>query len=219
MREKFRSWSARFHHVKKPILKFYGQKCSFRPTEWVKTNLANRYVRNPGVGRGLERESSVFMRPRVHESMSPRVSAITQTNRTVFKWLSKVITWLRLLRLVIDLKDARQFFNQWQAKPNPIAPCTRNFSRASSELQVIARNCDWFMALFVPVLIGRSNCFAFGFSTVIWKPLYSATPITRTRITRASPLSRTESEFLWIWPNFSVLFTWLTQTRKSQTPR
>ena len=35
------------------------------------------------------------------------------------------------------------------------------------ELQVIARNRDWFMALFVPVVIGRSNCFAFGFSTVI----------------------------------------------------
>ena len=30
-----------------------------------------------------------------------------------------------------------------------------------------ARNCDWFIALFVPVVIGRSNCFGFGFSTVI----------------------------------------------------
>ena len=49
----------------------------------------------------------------------------------------------------------------------PIAPCTRDFSRALSELQVIARNCDWFIALFVPVVIGRSNCFGFGFSTVI----------------------------------------------------
>ena len=46
------------------------------------------------------------------------------------------------------------------------------FSRASSELQVIARNCDWFIALPAPVVIGRSNCFGFGFSTVIWKPLY-----------------------------------------------
>ena len=92
--------------------------------------------------------------------------------REVFKWLSKVITWLRLLRSVIGSKDSRQFFNQWEAKPTPIAPCTREFSRASSELQVIARNCDWFMALFVPVVIGQSNCFGFGFSTVIWKPLY-----------------------------------------------
>ena len=93
--------------------------------------------------------------------------------RAVFKWLSKVITWLRLLRLMIGLKDSRQFFNQWEAKPKPIAPCTRDFSRASSELQVIARNCDWFIALFAPVVIGRSNCFGFGFSTVIWKPRYN----------------------------------------------
>ena len=92
--------------------------------------------------------------------------------RAVFKWLSKVITWLRLLRLVIGLKDSRQFFSQWEAKPKPIAPCTGDFSRASRELQVIPRNSDWFMALFVPVMIGQSNCFGFGFSTVIWKPLY-----------------------------------------------
>ena len=58
-----------------------------------------------------------------------------------------------------------------RSKAKPIAPCTRDFSRASSELQVIARKCDWFIALFAPVVIGRSNCFGFGFSTVIWKPL------------------------------------------------
>ena len=34
---------------------------------------------------------------------------------------------------------------------------------------MISRDCDWFMVLFVPILIGRSNCFGFGFgfSTVI----------------------------------------------------
>ena len=66
-------------------------------------------------------------------------------NRAVFKRLSKVITWLRLLRLVIGLKDSRQFFNQWEAKPKPIAPCTRDFSRALSEFQVIARNYHWLI--------------------------------------------------------------------------
>jgi len=100
------------------------------------------------------------------------VNPFGSCHRTVFKWLSKVITWLRLLRLVIGLKDSRLFFNQWDTKPKSISPCTRDFSRASGELQVIARNCDWFMELFVPVIIGRSNCFGFGFSTVIWKPLY-----------------------------------------------
>ena len=32
-----------------------------------------------------------------------------------------------------------------------IAPCMCDFSCALSELQVIARNCDWFIALFAPV--------------------------------------------------------------------
>ena len=54
-----------------------------------------------------------------------------------------------------------------RSKTKTIAPCTREIFRASGELQVIARNCDWFMELFVPVVIGWSNCFGFGFSTVI----------------------------------------------------
>jgi len=31
------------------------------------------------------------------------------------------------------------------------------FSRPLSKLQIIARNSDWFIALFAPVVIGRSN--------------------------------------------------------------
>ena len=95
--------------------------------------------------------------------MQHKRASQTQANcyiRVVFKWLSKVITWLRLLRLVIGLKDSRQFFKQWESKPKPIAPRTRDLSRASSELPVIARNCDWFIALPAPVVIDRSNCFA-----------------------------------------------------------
>ena len=83
--------------------------------------------------------------------------------RAVFKWLSKVIAWLRFLRSLIGLKDSCQFFNEWESKPKPIAPCTRDFFRVSSELQLIARNCDWFIALFAAVVIGRSNCFGLGF--------------------------------------------------------
>ena len=54
---------------------------------------------------------------------------------------------------MIGLKDSRQFFNQREAKPKAIAPCMRDFSRALSELLVIAGNCDWFIALFAPVVI------------------------------------------------------------------
>ena len=58
-------------------------------------------------------------------------------------------------------------FSQLDVKPKPIAPRARDFSRALSNLQLIARNCDWFIALFAPVVIGRSNNFGFGFSTVV----------------------------------------------------
>ena len=35
------------------------------------------------------------------------------------------------------------------------------------------RDCDWFIALCAPVVIGRSDYLGFGFSTVIGKPLYT----------------------------------------------
>ena len=68
---------------------------------------------------------------------------------------------------VTGLKSSRESFNQWKEKQ--ITPCTCYFSRALSELQVIAENCDWLIAVFAPVVIGWSNYFGFGFgfSTVI----------------------------------------------------
>jgi len=38
-----------------------------------------------------------------------------------------------------------------------MAPCTHDFSRALSDLQVIAWNCDWFILLFSPAVIGWSE--------------------------------------------------------------
>ena len=64
------------------------------------------------------------------------------------------------------LKRLAPVFQPMRSKPKPIPPCTRDFSFASSQLQVISRNCDWLMALSAPVVIGRSNCFGFGFSTI-----------------------------------------------------
>ena len=68
---------------------------------------------------------------------------------------------------MIGLKISRQFFNQCEAKPKPFAHCARDFFRAFSKFQVIARSSDWFIALFAPVVIGGSNYFGTGFSTVI----------------------------------------------------
>ena len=70
----------------------------------------------------------------------------------------------------------------FSTKTKPIAPCTRDFSRALSKLQVISWNSDWFIAPFAPVVIGRNNYLGTGFSTVIWKPLYIHIFLSNTKI-------------------------------------
>ena len=65
-------------------------------------------------------------------------TACIGSDRVVFKWLSKVITWLRSLHLVIGLKESSQIFNQWEAKAKPITPCTSHFSHALSS---VTGNC------------------------------------------------------------------------------
>ena len=87
-------------------------------------------------------------------------------HRAVFSWLSKVIKRLLSLGSVIGLKISRQFFNQWEANPESIMPCTRDFSRALSKLRVNARNSDWLIAIFALVVIDLNNDFGFGFSPI-----------------------------------------------------
>ena len=75
-----------------------------------------------------------------------------------------------------DLKISRPLFNQTEEKPKPIEPwpCARDFSRALSKLRVSARNSDWFLAVFALVVVGRSNYFGIGFSTVTLKRSFSS---------------------------------------------
>ena len=41
------------------------------------------------------------------------------------------------------------------------------FPALLSKLQVVAEDSDWFIALFVPLVIGRSDYFGIGFSALI----------------------------------------------------
>ena len=51
------------------------------------------------------------------------------------------------------------------SKTKTIRNLYARFSRALSKLQEIARISDWFIALFAPVVIGRSNYVGIGFPT------------------------------------------------------
>ena len=70
--------------------------------------------------------------------------------------IATLIDWLKNLAPVLQSMKGKSKTNR--------TLCVR-FSRSLNKLQVIARNCDWFIALFAPVVISRSNYF--GFSTVI----------------------------------------------------
>ena len=69
---------------------------------------------------------------------------------------------------MIGLKSRASFSTNRRQNENQL----RYFSRIVNKLQVIARNFDWFIALFALVVIGRRIKFGIGFSTVILKLRY-----------------------------------------------
>ncbi len=97
------------------------------------------------------------------------------TFRAVFTWVSKVncvCFGFALLRLVIGSKILRHFLSQSEQKPKPIMTRSRTFSHASCRPHVFASSFDWFTGLSVFFVIGQSNYFGFGFTTLNWKLLY-----------------------------------------------
>ena len=46
------------------------------------------------------------------------------------------------------------------------------FERVAGALHAITPNSDWFTELSSSLLIGQSNCFDCGFTTLDWKPLH-----------------------------------------------
>ena len=69
-------------------------------------------------------------------------------------------------------KISRQFINQSEVKPKPIVACLYAFSRVWRRLHVFALSSDWFIGLSASAVIGQSNYFGFGFTTLKRKPLY-----------------------------------------------
>ena len=97
-------------------------------------------------------------------------------------WWSWTVTWscsisefigFALLHSVIGLKFSRHFFNQSEVKPKPIVARACTFSRALCRLRVTTSSFDWFTGLYPFFLIGQSNYFGFGFTTLDWNLLSS----------------------------------------------
>ena len=73
---------------------------------------------------------------------------------------------LHYFHSVIGSKFSRHFFNQSGVKSKPIVARACTFSRALCRLRVITSSFDWFTRLFASFLIGQSNYFGFGFTTL-----------------------------------------------------
>ena len=67
---------------------------------------------------------------------------------------------------MIGLKNSRHFFIQSEVQSKPIVARLRAFSRALRQLPVITLSFDWFTVLSMFFVIGQSNYFGFGFTTL-----------------------------------------------------
>ena len=83
--------------------------------------------------------------------------------------MSKVISellWFMITSLSDWFKVLAPFFQPIRVKPKPIVVRACTFSRALRRLRVITSSFDWFTGLSPTFLIGQSNYFGFGFTTL-----------------------------------------------------
>ena len=59
-----------------------------------------------------------------------------------------------LIHSVIDYKNSCHFLNQTEVKLKPMMSCSDMFSHTGSQLRVFASSSDWFIVLFLSLVIG-----------------------------------------------------------------
>ena len=64
------------------------------------------------------------------------------------------------------LKRLAPYFQPMKNKTKTKTNCTM-YTSFFPRFERVTGNCDWFIALSASAVIGRGNCFDFGFSTVI----------------------------------------------------
>ena len=74
--------------------------------------------------------------------------------------IAKLSDWLQRLAPVFQPMRSKTKTKTNRTMYTGFLPC---FEQVTGN----CKDCDWFIGLSAPVVIGRSNCFGFGFSTVI----------------------------------------------------
>ena len=70
------------------------------------------------------------------------------------------------LHSLIGLRNSCHFLDQSEVKPKPIVTRSRMFSCTLRGPFVFALRFDWFTGLSVSFVIGQSDSFGFGFTTL-----------------------------------------------------
>ena len=92
-----------------------------------------------------------------------------KSDKAVFNLVSYVLAillWFCITTLCDWLMKRVPLSQPIRCKPKPTVTRSHVFSRAWRRLHVFALNSDWFIALFASVVIGQSNYFGFGFTTL-----------------------------------------------------
>ena len=121
---------------------------------------------------------------------------------------------LHFLHDAIGLKDSRHLFIQSEVKPKPIVTRSHAFSRALRQPHVITSSFDWFNVLSVSYVIGQSNYFGFGFTTLKRKPLYNEQ--TRKPQAKVSPFGM--AEYALASPSFTSFLNKLDRENEVRGP-
>jgi len=82
------------------------------------------------------------------------------------------LLWFCIATLIDRLKNTLHLVIQPDVKPKPIVTLFHSFSRASSHLLIFASSFHWFTVLSGCFVIGQSDYFGSGFSTLNWKLFY-----------------------------------------------
>ena len=128
------------------------------------------------------------------------------SKRAVFKWLSKAITRLQLLRLVIGLKISRQFINQWEGKPKPFTTCAPDFPALRASYMELLRLFLLYVETFC-VFCRSQN----GATSIFYGPLMM---LKAACMHNPSYIDRYVNEMRLHW--FSLRFVMLTSAEKKK---
>ena len=88
--------------------------------------------------------------PELSSLLSLKVPFLKLSNATLCAWLKNLVP----------------LYQPISSKSKPIVTYSHTFSRAWRRLHVFDSSSDWFIGLSASVVIGHSNYFGFGFTTL-----------------------------------------------------